>query len=111
MREREDGVSGYTLRKLISHAINDVTGYSTEPLRLVTTLGLVEFRISFLLLIGLIAKYLTGKILVAGYASLTIMISLSSGAQLLSLGISGEYLGRIHKKNRGMPRYVIREEI
>jgi undecaprenyl-phosphate 4-deoxy-4-formamido-L-arabinose transferase len=111
MREREDGVSGYTFRKLISHAINDVTGYSTKPLRIVTTLGLVVFGISFLLLIGLIVNYLTGKILVAGYASLAIMIALFSGAQLLSLGIIGEYLGRIHKKNMGMPRYVIREEI
>ena len=110
MHEREDGVSGYTLRKLISHAINDVTGYSTKPLRIVTTLGLVVFGISFLLLIGLMVNYATGKILVPGYASLALMIALFSGAQLLSLGVIGEYLGKIHKRNMGMPRYVIREE-
>jgi undecaprenyl-phosphate 4-deoxy-4-formamido-L-arabinose transferase len=111
MHDREDGVSGYTVRKLISHAINDVTGYSTKPLRIVTTLGLVVFGISFLLLIGLIVNYLTGKIMVAGYASLAIMIALFSGAQLLSLGVIGEYLGKIHKRNMGMPRYVIRDEV
>ena len=110
MREREDGVSGYSVRKLFSHAINAVTGYSTKPLRIVTVLGLVTFGISGLFLIGLVIKYLSGDISVAGYPSLAIMIALFSGTQLLSLGVMGEYLGRLHIRSMGKPRYVIRDE-
>lgn len=110
MREREDGVSGYSFRKLVSHAINAVTGYSTKPLRIVTILGLATFGISALFLIGLVIKYLNGDISVAGYPSLAIMIALFSGTQLLSLGVMGEYLGRLHIRSMGKPRYVIRDE-
>lgn len=110
MQEREDGVSGYSVRKLFSHAINAVTGYSTKPLRIVTVLGLVTFGISGLFLIGLVIKYLSGDISVAGYPSLAIMIALFSGTQLLSLGVMGEYLGRLHIRSMGKPRYVIRDE-
>lgn len=110
MLEREDGVSGYSFKRLVSHAINAVTGYSTKPLRIVTVLGLVTFGISTLLLIGLVIKYLNGDISVAGYPSLAIMIALFSGTQLLSLGVMGEYLGRLHIRSMGKPRYVIRDE-
>jgi len=110
MQEREDGVSGYSFRKLVSHAINAITGYSTKPLRIVTVLGLTTFGISLVLLIGVVIKYLSGDISVAGYPSLAIMIALFSGAQLLSLGVMGEYLGRLHIRSMGKPRYVIRDE-
>lgn len=110
MREREDGASGYSFRKLVSHALNAVTGYSTKPLRIVTILGLATFGVSTLLLIVFIVRYLSGDISVAGYPSLAIMIAFFSGTQLLSLGVMGEYLGRLHLRSMGKPRYVIRDE-
>ena len=110
MRERQDGVSGYSFKKLVSLAVNAVTGYSTKPLRIVTVLGLATFVISIFFLIGLVVKYLSGDISVAGYPSLAIMIALFSGTQLLSLGVMGEYLGRLHIRSMGKPRYVIRDE-
>jgi glycosyltransferase involved in cell wall biosynthesis len=110
MREREDGVSGYSFRKLVSHALNAVTGYSTKPLRMVTYLGLVTFSVSLFFLVNLVLRYLAGDITVAGYPSLAIMIALFSGTQLLSLGVMGEYLGRLHIRSMGKPRYVIRDE-
>ena len=110
MHEREDGKSGYSFRKLVSHAINAITGYSIKPLRMVTYLGLLTFTISLFFLINLVLRYLAGDITVAGYPSLAIMIALFSGAQLLSLGVIGEYLGRMHVRGMGKPRYVIRDE-
>jgi undecaprenyl-phosphate 4-deoxy-4-formamido-L-arabinose transferase len=110
MHEREDGKSGYSFRKLVHHAVNAITGYSIKPLRMVTYLGLLTFSVSLFLLISLVLRYLAGDITVAGYPSLAIMIALFSGAQLLSLGVIGEYLGRMHVRGMGKPRYVIRDE-
>ena len=110
MKEREEGESGYSLRHLIRHAVNAITGYSTAPLRLVTFLGLTTFGVSLVLLIAIVVKYIRGDISVAGYPSLAIMVSLFAGAQLLSLGVIGEYLGRLHIRSMGKPRYVVRDD-
>lgn len=110
MKEREDGVSNYSLRSLIRHAMNSITGYSTFPLRLVTLLGLSTFVVSFTLAIMMLVRSLLGQITVAGYPSLAIMVSLFAAVQLLSLGVIGEYLGRLHVRSMGKPRYVIRND-
>ena len=110
MSEREDGKSSYTFRSLVRHAVNAITGYSTAPLRLVTYIGLTTFLVSFVLLARIFILYLHGDIKVVGYPSLALMISFFSGVQLLSLGIIGEYLGRLHMRSMGKPRYVIRRE-
>ena len=110
MHEREDGKSNYSIRSLIRHAMNSITGYSTFPLRLVTILGLGTFAISFTLTIVMLIRSLLGQITVAGYPSLAIMISLFAAVQLLSLGVIGEYLGRLHVRSMGKPRFVIRED-
>lgn len=110
MSEREDGKSSYTFRTLMRHAVNAITGYSTAPLRLVTYIGLTTFLVSFILLTRIFILYLHGDIKVVGYPSLALMIAFFSGIQLLSIGIIGEYLGRLHMRSMGKPRYVIRRE-
>jgi len=111
MRQREDGASTYTIRGLLRHALNAITGYSIAPLRLVSFLGLFTFGISFIVAIVVLVNYLMGRIEVAGFPTLAILVSMFAGVQLLSLGIIGEYLGRLHMRSMGRPRYVIRDEI
>ena len=111
MQVRKDGSSNYTFRSLLRHALNALTGYSIAPLRFVSFLGLFTFGISFLIALFVLAQYLTGRIEVAGFPTLAILISMFAGVQLLSIGIIGEYLGRLHMRSMGRPRYVIRDEI
>jgi glycosyltransferase involved in cell wall biosynthesis len=111
MHQREDGSSNYSARRLFRHAVNAVTGYSIAPLRLVSMIGLFAFAVSFIIAIVVLVNHLLGRIEVAGFPTLAILVSMFAGVQLLSLGILGEYLGRLHMRSMGRPRYVIREEI
>jgi glycosyltransferase involved in cell wall biosynthesis len=111
MTKRLDGVSNYTARSLIRHAANAITGYSIAPLRLVSLLGLLTFGISLIIAFIVLVNYLMGKIEVAGFPTIAILVSMFAGVQLLSLGIIGEYLGRLHMRSMGRPRYVVRDEI
>lgn len=111
MSKRQDGVSNYTARSLIRHAANAITGYSIAPLRLVSLLGLITFGISLIIALIVLVNYLMGRIEVAGFPTIAILLSMFAGVQLLSLGIIGEYLGRLHMRSMGRPRYVVRDEI
>ncbi|GAB3970779.1 glycosyltransferase family 2 protein [Actinoallomurus sp. NPDC050550] len=111
MDHRMSGRSGYTLSSLMRHAVNLLVGYSTAPLRFVSGLGLVVGAFG-LLLVGIVLwSYLTGAITVAGFTSVASMIALFSSAQILGIGVLGEYLGRVHACGMGRPTYVIRSEI
>jgi glycosyltransferase involved in cell wall biosynthesis len=111
MHQREDGSSNYSARRLFRHAVNAVTGYSIAPLRLVSVIGLFAFAVSFIIAIVVLVNYMLGRIEVAGFPTLAILVSMFAGVQLLSLGVIGEYLGRLHMRSMGQPRYVIRDEI
>ena len=111
MSKRQDGTSNYTARSLIRHAANSITGYSIAPLRLVSLLGLFTFVISLIIALIVLINFLMGRIEVAGFPTIAILVSMFAGVQLLSLGIIGEYLGRLHMRSMGRPRYVIRDEI
>lgn len=108
---RTVGASNYTYKKLLTHALNMVTGFSVLPLQVASILGFV------LTLLGLgIAAYviwvkLVGGVDVAGYASLASMIATFSGAQLFALGIMGEYLARMHFRMMDRPAYAVRETL
>ena len=111
MNQREEDTSNYSVRKLFRHAVNAVTGYSIAPLRLVSLIGLVSFVVSFIIALVVLINYTLGRIEVAGFPTLAILVSMFAGVQLLSLGVIGEYLGRLHMRSMGRPRYVIRDEI
>ena len=108
---REAGVSGYTLSKLVRHAFNMVTGYSTRPLRAVSALGFVISSFGFALLLYALGRFIIEPTDVEGFTFLAVAISLFSGVQLLSLGMVGEYLARMHFRTMGRPAYAVRDEI
>lgn len=110
MDERAAGRSGYTLGKLLAHAANMATGYSVLPLRLVTWLGFFVSAFGGVALVTVLVRYWSGQIEVAGFTTLVAMLGLLCGVIMLSLGILGEYLGRLHVRSMQRPTYVVRSE-
>jgi glycosyltransferase involved in cell wall biosynthesis len=109
-RKREIGKSNYTLRKLITHTFNMVTGFSTLPLQIASLLGFVLTVFGFLLLFYiLVIRVLIFQYDFPGFTFLASMISLFAGTQLFILGIVGEYLARMHFRLMDKPAYVVRE--
>ena len=106
--ERLAGESHYPLKKMISLAVDGITSLSVKPLQLIMTFGIVVAIISFLGCIWALITQLSGKS-VAGWASMTCIICFVSGVQLISLGIIGEYIGKIYMETKQRPRYIISE--
>jgi undecaprenyl-phosphate 4-deoxy-4-formamido-L-arabinose transferase len=109
MAERTEGQSGYTFRGLMRHTTNMVVGFSTAPLRMVTYLGFAIGATGLVLFARLIWLYLTGATTVAGFTTISAMVAIFSSAQMIAIGMLGEYVGRIHAAGMGRPTYVIRE--
>lgn len=106
--ERLAGKSHYPLKKMLAFAIDGITSLSTKPIRMITFLG---FLVSFLSLLGVVwtlVQYMLGNT-VSGWASTVCIICFVSGVQLLSLGVVGEYVGKIYKEVKRRPRYIISE--
>jgi glycosyltransferase involved in cell wall biosynthesis len=106
-RPRSGGVSGYTTRKLITHAMNMLTGFSTLPLQIGSIIGfiLTVFGVSILAFVTI--RYLIYGGVVPGFSFLASIISIFSGAQLFALGIFGEYLARVHTRTMDKPPYAV----
>lgn len=108
MDVRTEGESAYNLPKLLRHTFNMVTGYGTLPLRVVSWLGMACGFLGLVLLGVVLWKFLSGETTVAGYTTLASMIALFSGAQMLSIGVLGEYIGRLHFRSMQRPTYLVR---
>lgn len=108
-KERLAGKSKYPLKKMLSFAIDGITSLSVKPIRLITALG---FIVSALSIIGIIWSVVSAfmNITVAGWASTVSIICFLGGAQLLSLGVIGEYIGKIYLEVKERPRYIIDEK-
>jgi glycosyltransferase involved in cell wall biosynthesis len=106
---REKGVSNYTFAKLVTHAINMITGFSTLPLRIASILGFSFTVFGFFLLVYVIVRYLISGTPVAGFPFLASSIAIFSGVQLFAIGIIGEYLARMYIRLMDRPSYTIRE--
>jgi len=106
---RRQGVSNYTVAKLINHAFNLVTGFSTAPLRLVSITGFLFTLFGLAVLVRVLGVYLLYGSPVQGFVFLATIITLFSGVQLFALGIFGEYLARIFGRTMDRPAYVMRE--
>jgi len=106
---RAAGVSGYTVGKLIRHALNLITGFSTLPLQVASYVGFAFLLFGMLTLAYVLVNYLVHNSEVPGFAFLASMIAIFSGAQLFALGIFGEYLARMHIRSMDRPAYVIGE--
>jgi glycosyltransferase involved in cell wall biosynthesis len=109
MEHRSIGRSNYTVPMLVRHAVDVMVAYSTIPLRLVTYCGLLTGALGITLLMVFLFRYFSGDSTIKGFTSTASMISLFASAQMVALGIIGEYLGRIHMERMGRPTYIIRE--
>jgi len=105
---RETGRSGYNPLKLLTLALNLFTNFSLLPLQLVSMTGFVFSICGFIAACVYAILYLTHRITVPGYASIIIAVLVMGGIQLLSLGVLGEYLGRLHLNVNRKPQYVER---
>jgi undecaprenyl-phosphate 4-deoxy-4-formamido-L-arabinose transferase len=107
--ERVKGKSGYTLRKLLSHTINMVTSFSPLPLRIASFVGFMFTAFGLLVLAYSLVVFIVKGRAVPGFTFLASIIAVFSGVQLFSLGIIGEYIGRIHQRALDQPCYVVAE--
>ena len=106
--EREAGTTHYPLSKMMSLAIDGVTSFSIRPLRLITVLGIIVALLSFIGIIYVLVSVISGYY-VDGWASTTCILCFVSGIQMISLGVIGEYIGRIYLETKKRPRYFVAE--
>ena len=104
--ERFAGESKYPLKKMLAFAADGITSFSVKPIRMVLSLGVVVFLVSLVMLLYALVAKLTGHTS-AGWTSLMGSIWLIGGIQLLSLGVVGEYVGKIYKETKHRPRFII----
>ena len=106
--ERFAGESKYPLKKMLSFAMEGITSLSVKPLRMITGLGFLIFLVSLVMIAYNIVRWAMGAT-VTGWASLACSIWLIGGLILLSLGVVGEYIGKIYLEAKGRPRFLIRQ--
>jgi polyisoprenyl-phosphate glycosyltransferase len=105
---RYAGTTGYPLTKMLRLAIDAITGFSTRPLRIATWCGVFSAAAAVGLLLYTIARWMAGDTVV-GWSSLMVVITGFSAVQLLTLGILGEYLGRLVQQSKSRPLYLVDE--
>lgn len=111
-KERFAGETKYPLKKMLKLASDGIISFSTKPLKLVGTLGIISIIISIILLIYALISYifkLNG--LSAGWTSIMVAITFFSGIQLISIWIIAEYIGRIYDETKKRPQYIIDKKI
>lgn len=106
---RRVGASGYTPRMLVRHALNMMTGFSSQPLQYASIIGFLFGIFGLVILIYVLVVWIIYGSAVPGFAFLASLIAIFSGAQLLALGIIGEYLSRMHFRTMNRPPYLVRE--
>lgn len=110
-REREEGTSGYTLKKLLGLWFNGFTAFSVKPLRIATAIGGCSAVVGFLYGIYTIIKRLVNPNVPMGFSSTMAAIVFFGGMIMIMLGLIGEYVGRIYISLNNSPQYVIREKL
>ena len=106
---RLSGESHYPLKKMLALAIDGITSLSIKPIRIITAFGMIVSLLSVIGIIWVLVESIL-KNTVAGWASTTCILCFISGVQLLSLGIIGEYVGKIYMESKHRPRYCIAEK-
>lgn len=108
---RKAGVSKYTLRKMIAFALDGITGFSTKPLRWITYLGMLVASVSILYACYVLFETIFLGLQTPGWPTLIITVLLLGGVQLISLGVIGEYIGKIYIETKQRPLYVVQDKI
>lgn len=106
VKKREAGQSKYTLKKMVTLAVDGITSMSTRPLRMITVLGFLVSMFSLIMIIVCLADWLTGKN-IQGYTTTLVVSLLMGGLTIFSLGVVGEYVGKIYLETKARPRYII----
>ena len=109
--DRHDGESNYSASRLVRFAIDVTTGYSAVPLQIALTLGLATAAFGVAVLAYVLIRFAVSGTSVAGFPFLASIIAIFSGVQLLTLGVIGEYLARMHFRIMRKPTYVIAEVV
>ncbi|MBJ8006973.1 glycosyltransferase family 2 protein [Bacillus cereus] len=109
--ERFAGETKYPLKKMIKFASDGIIAFSTKPLRIVMSLGLLSVLISIIVLLYTITVKIVGDDTQTGWASIMVAITFFSGIQLLGLGIVGQYIARIYDESKNRPIYIVKETI
>lgn len=104
--KRFAGESKYPLKKMLAFAWDGITSFSVKPLRMITAVGFLVFLVSLLLILYSLVRNLIGQT-VAGWSSLMISIWMVGGLQIFSMGIVGEYVGKIYSESKRRPRYIV----
>lgn len=104
--ERFAGESKYPLKKMLSFAFDGITSFSIKPIRMITTLGILIFSVSILMLLYFLILYFLDKT-VAGWSTIVISIWAIGGLQLLAIGIIGEYIGKIYLEAKSRPKFIV----
>lgn len=110
VQQRLAGRSSYDLRRMMRLSLHGLLGFSINPLRVASALGIAVSLLSFLYLVYIVGIWLTSDAVVAGWASTAGLLAFLGGIQLLTLGILGEYVGRVFMANLERPPFVIREQ-
>ena len=110
-RERQEGSSGYTLKKLLGLWFNGFTAFSVKPLRIATCMGALSAAAGFLYGLYTIIKRLVNPQVPVGFSSTMSAIVFFGGMIMIMLGLIGEYIGRIYISMNNSPQYVIRERV
>lgn len=108
---RTHGVSGYSVRSLVRHALTVMVGFSSRPLRAASILGFACTALGMALLAYVLARYALEGGSVPGFAFLASAVSIFSGVQLFAIGMIGEYLARMYPRVLGQPSYSIAERV
>ena len=108
--ERFAGVSKYPLRKMLNFACDGITSFSVKPLRFICGLGFIILFISILIMFYSLIQKVFGNT-VDGWTFLTISIWFIGGLQMISIGIIGEYIGKIYNETKERPRYIIEKDL
>lgn len=105
-KERTAGETKYPLKKMLAFAFEGITSFSIKPIRMIALIGALVFLASIVMLIYSLIRHLTGHT-ISGWTSLAVSIWALGGIQLLSLGIIGEYIGKVYLETKKRPRYII----
>lgn len=108
--ERFAGESKYPLKKMIAFALDGMTSFSIKPIRLITTLGIFIFIVSLCMLVYSLVRHFTGHTSI-GWSSMFVSIWAIGGLQILSIGIIGEYIGKIYMETKARPKFIIEKEL
>jgi len=110
-RRRLGGETSYTWFRMLRFSVHGLLSFTTVPLRIATLLGLVVAAFSFAYLLLVLVVLVTGTAVVPGWASVMGLLSLLGGIQLVTIGVVGEYLGRIFVAHLNRPHFVVSERL